>query len=302
MGYASLDSSTSTREFRGIDATSILDRAIVSLEPGIGGVAHLTKAVAAAGAQAEAISWVGHDDRGRLWTRSVATHGSGTAGIITAGTRTPSATLIEVRSSGTICLFDPGDCHAGQLTSEQTNLLTSSDWVLLTVAPRHFTTQLLDALPATTRLVWAVKHDEDAYTHAIVRRILGRADIVSFSSGERPYLTIDNIEPERIVRPGGLVIETRGADGVAWSVASTASTERHGFLAVERVDVHDTTGAGDTFVGALVGLASASVPLEVLTDDEITTIVATASAAAGEMLRRRTNPGRPAVALQKEIY
>jgi sugar/nucleoside kinase (ribokinase family) len=302
VGYASMDSATSMREFRGIDATSILDRAIVSTRPGVGGIAHLTSAVASAGGHAEAIGCVGHDSWGQLWTQTVAASGTGTSGVAIAGARTPSATLIEIGSGGTICLFDPGDCHPSQLTPQQTAVVHSSDWVLLTVAPRSFTTQLLDVLPAAARLVWAVKHDEDAYTPAIVRRILERADIVSFSRGERSYVTIDGVEPERIVRPGGLVIETRGADGVAWSFASMAGATRRGILPVERVDADDTTGAGDTFIGTLVGLASLSDNFTALTDVQINALVTTASTAAGDLLRQRTHFGRSAAEPQKEIH
>lgn len=302
VGYASLDSSSSMREFRGVDATSILERAIVSVEPGIGGIAHLAIAVSAAGGPVDAISWVGNDDGGRAWIQAVAAQGSGTEGVVMAGTRTPSATLIEIGSGGTICFFDPGDCHSDHLTAKQVEVITSSDWVLLTVAPRSITTQLLDVLPAAARLVWAVKHDEDAYTDAMVRRILQRADIVSFSRGERSYLTVDGVAPESMMRPGSLAIETRGADGVAWCFAGAGGAGRHGALAVDRVDVNDTTGAGDTFVGTLVGLVSAHMPFETLSDEEVTTLVATASSAVGDLLRRRMDSGPSAGALQKEIH
>lgn len=314
VGYASLDSSTSIREFRGVDATSILDRALVSTEPAVGGIAHLTRAVSATGARADAVSWVGDDRWGRRWAEEVAADGSTVTGVSTAGDRTPSATLIEIAAGGTICLFDPGDCHPDDLSPAQLDVVADADWVLLTVAPRRLTAQLLDALPEHTRLAWAVKHDEDAYTPAIIRRILERADIVSFSRGERDYVTVDGAAPERTVRPGTIVIETRGGDGVVWSETHDGITTRAGSHTADRIEVEDTTGAGDTFIGTLVGLVATAAERDDGRADGVHTVtglpgadrlgalIAEASTAAGALLHRRTRPGRPAAAPQKETH
>ncbi|MET4782969.1 carbohydrate kinase family protein [Glaciihabitans sp. UYNi722] len=302
IGYASLDSSTSTAAFRGIDATSILDRPIYSTTPGLGGIAHLARAVVAAGVRAEAVSWVGADSSGSLWKTGLDTDGSGTGAVAISGTRTPAATLIEVASGGTICLFDPGDCHSGQLAERQLEVIAESDWVLLTVAPRQITAELLSVLPHNASLAWAVKHDDDAYTPAMVCQLLERADVVSFSRGERSYLTIDDIDPEGRTRPGALVVETRGADGVSWSFSSHAGPTRQGTLPVERIDAADPTGAGDTFVGDLIGRIAALDTLEALSDEQTTQIVAHASRAATTLLRDRTNPGQRATAPPKEIH
>lgn len=300
VGYASLDSTTSTRAFRGVDATSILDRPLVSADPGVGGIAHLTAAVAGQGVRAEAVSWVGDDDWGRVWKRTVAADGAGITGVATAGTRSPSATLIEVTAGGTICLFDPGDCHRDWLTDAQLGLIGKSDWVLLTVAPRQVTTQVLNVLSESARLAWAVKHDEDAYTPALIQRILRRADVVSFSTGERSYITADHA-PEASVGTGSLVVETRGADGMVWSLRSGAGMSPTGAVSVDVVQAQDTTGAGDTFVGALVGLLCRGRPLHTRTPPDITAVLAAASAAPAGLLRRRMHSGRSAQAAHQEM-
>lgn len=287
VGYASIDSTTVTNEFKGVDATSILRRSIAADQPGMGGIAHLASAVAGTGALACAVSWVGPDRVGRLWTDSIAAAGADTAGVQVNGTRSPSATLIEIATGGTICFFDPGDCHLPLLSPEQIDIVTSSDWVLLTVAPTAITLQLLDILPETTRLVWAVKHDEDAYTSAILRRIMARADIVSFSQAEREYVTLDGFPPEVAMRTGALVIETRGADGVHWSFASPEGATRRGHVAVESVTADDTTGAGDTFIGSLVGHAAVITTPE-FGDEALAELINAAARAAGDLLRRRT--------------
>lgn len=287
VGYSSLDSATTTRAFHGVDATTILETPLVSSTPNPGGIAHMTSAVSASGAATYAVSWVGDDRGGRQWRNAVASEGAGITGVVTSGTRTPSATLIEVGTGGTICLFDPGDCHSEGMTVDQLDIVSKSAWVLLTVAPRNATIELLNRLPDHTRLVWAVKRDEEAYTPAIVRRILQRASIVSFSRAERAYVTVDGASPESTVREGCLVIETRGADGVSWSFASSAGATRRGTHSVERVHAPDTTGAGDTFIGTLVGLVAAGPQFSALTEYETAGFIAEASAAARDLLRRR---------------
>lgn len=300
VGYSSLDSSTAIAEFRGVNATSILQRAIASPAPGAGGIAHITRAVAATGAPTEALSWIGADELGRRWTDAVSSDGSGTRAVATLGSRSPSATLIEIGTGGTICLFDPGDCHPVALTTEQSEVLAVSDWVVLTVAPRPIAVEVLEALSAGSKLVWAVKHDADAYSPELIRRILERADLVSFSEGERDYVAVDGIEPERRVRPGTLVVETRGADGVSWAFGSPNGATRAGSIDVERVPADDTTGAGDTFVGTLAGLLTKTTDPSELADAELSRVVASAASAAGDLLRRRATSGHVAGAPPKE--
>ncbi len=283
VGYASLDSATSTSRFRGVDATSILRRPLRSDSPAIGGIAHLVTAAAANGAEVTAVSWIGDDRGGELWRAAVREAGASDEGVAVQGDRSPSATMLEIESGGTICFFDPGTCHPARLDDRQVRVLHAARTVLLTVAPRSLTEQVLDTLPTEARLVWAVKHDADAYDEELVRRLLTRADAVSFARGERPFLEASG-PLSSTVRPGTLLLETLGAEGVRWEVAGHA---RAGSSSVERVSAADTTGAGDTFIGtAAADLARVHDPAA-LTDDLLDELVSRASAAARALLISR---------------
>lgn len=286
VGFASLDRSGLIAHFQGVDATSIVLRSPHTGAPGAGGVAHIARAAAAAGADTAVVSWVGTDEGGRGWIRALAESGCRADGVAVSGIRSPGATMIDVASGGTICLFDPGDCHPDALTEAQVRALGDAEAVVLTVAPAPLTAAVLDVLPDTALLVWAVKHDDAVYDTALRARVLARADVVSHSRGESAWLF-----SEAAARPGALVIETRGAEGVAWGVAG--SPDRGGSARGESIDDVDTTGAGDTFIGTLAAGLSA-VPLPTLSDAAIDALLDRSSAAVADLLRARRAAPVPA--------
>lgn len=283
IGYASLDSTVRSPRFQGLDATSIVGPKLADGDAG--GIVHITRAVRRAGAEAVAISWVGSDANGARWRAELRTDGASDIGVAASGTRTPTSTLVHFEAGGTICLFDPGDCHANDLTAEQTALIRNADWCLLTVAPRHIVEQVLDAVPATARLAWAVKSDASAFPPRLVERLLGRAELVSFSSGEIPFLGMDGVRPESRVRPGTLIVETRGARGVDYAVAGEPALA--GSVEVVPVAAADATGAGDTFIGTLTARLARDAPATRLSPENLHHHLVASSDASAAMLERR---------------
>ncbi len=81
-----------------------------------------------------------------------------------------------------------------------------------------------------------------------------------------------------------LAIETLGGDGVRWALDGVLA----GSLPARRVEVVDTTAAGDSFVGALVARMAAGAAI----DDAIAWAVAAASIAVSRRGATSSIPNR----------
>ncbi|MFF8818234.1 PfkB family carbohydrate kinase [Leucobacter sp. NPDC015123] len=308
-GYASVDFAMQLAPFRGTDATTtVLGRA--DEWPRYGGVAHVTRAAAAPRApdpsgkgtavvgssvRVEALSWVGQDPDGAAWIDAVERGGAGCGGIATRGTRSPTSFLLYPEGDGTICLFDPGDCHDGALTSEQRRLAAAADAVVVTIGPEHATRELLDAIRPDATLCWILKQDPDSLSGDLATALAARADVITLSEGESGYLA----GIAAAARPGTDIIVTRGSRGAELRrVTANATIEPIGSVPAEPVAGVDTTGAGDTFSGTLAARIAAD-PIRARdrahdTDPHpMLEHIAAAAAATAAMLRARaTDLGR----------
>jgi ribokinase len=249
LGYASLDHAMATGPFQGPAGTTLIHRRLSNPWPGIGGIAYAARGIAAARLAARAITWVGQDSEGEKYRDALASYGVDVTGVEVKGERTPSSYLFYGADGETVCVYDPGDQVVDGLTEAQRDIARGSDWICLLVGPRGATVDVLDQLSDRQRLAWAVKGDPDAYPPDLVRRILARASVVSFSASERRFLerAVAPTPLAACVAPGALLLETRGSRGVwFWQDGLTAAVDAH------PVDAADTTGAGDTFFAAVV--------------------------------------------------
>lgn len=283
-GYASIDYALQLAPFEGHDATTIV-RSRADEWPRYGGVAHVTRAAAAAaaaGTQVAALSWVGPDAEGDSWVRAVEGGGASSDGVSRAGTRSPSSHLLYPEGEGTICLFDPGDCHAPVLTRAQRNLLQNADLAVVTIGPADATGELLTAIPEPCRLFWVVKQDPASLPESLAVALAARASIVTLSDGERGYLATI----ARVAEPGTAVIVTLGSRGseVLQLMADRVFAEV-GHVPASPVEGVDTTGAGDTFSGTLAALIVADIQT---TPSQLLDHVREATRATARMLAARS--------------
>jgi ribokinase len=282
IGYASLDHAMAVGTFHGTAGTTLVRRRLSDPWPDHGGFAHVTREVARRGLPAEAVSWLGPDEAGRSYLDRLRRDRVGIRGVAVTGSRTPSTYLLYAEDGATVCVYDPGDCTQGTLTAEQRDVVGRCDWLVVTVGPSGATRQALDVLPDGARLAWTVKPDPDAFPEDLARRLLRRADVVTFGAGEGGFLAaVTGAVPPEGCRPDALVVRTGGAGRVRyWSAG------RAGELDVPVVSGVDTTGAGDTFVAGLVAaLATGAGHVEA---------VGSAADGATDLLRRRAARQRAA--------
>ena len=293
VGYASLDHSMALTGFNGMDATSIIDKRLSSAWPKVGGIAHIVQAaVKYANGPTCALSWVGPDSYGKKWLAAVQNAGVDVEGVAVTGTRSPSAYIMYVEQSGALCFFDPADCHRSTLSPQQERMLKAAKWCLVNVGPQFITRRVLEIIPDSCKLVWAVKQDEEATPRDLVVALLERANIVSFSQGERGFLAAGGVPVEGLCAPGTLLLETQGARGVKYcfttGVVDSSSVRpkepEYGFVPAVPIESVDTTGAGDTFIGSLIGMMASD---RIQCDSKTENYIKLATEEVAEMLKSR---------------
>ncbi|GAB3876039.1 hypothetical protein GCM10029964_021830 [Kibdelosporangium lantanae] len=164
VGYASMDHSMECDEFRAAAGTTLIKRRLSDPWPGIGGIAHTARGLAAAGHQVHAVTWVGSDEPGKEYIDRLASYGVNVTGVCTDSARTPSCFLFYGPDGETVVVYDPGDRTAGNLTERQREIVADCDWVCLMVGPRTANLEVLDMLRDDQQLAWGVKGDPDAYS------------------------------------------------------------------------------------------------------------------------------------------
>jgi ribokinase len=245
-GYASADHCVLVDAFPATDGTAIVRRRVSRPWPRLGGCGpQIAAQLAAAGLPTACVTWLAPDAFGGALLTQLDHSGAETGGVVVAGTRTAEAFIAYDAGGRSACFYDPGDATRDDLTPAQRALVARADLVCLTVGPAGATRAALDALGAGARLVWSVKADPDAYPRELVERLLARADVVALSAGERAFL--EQRAPGQEPREDAIVIETRGADGVYWRRGAAA-----GHVPVRRIEVRDTTGAGDALVAGAI--------------------------------------------------
>lgn len=252
IGYASVDHALRTTGPPELDRTvRIIDRPADGWGRTGGAPAYVCRALTAEGiATPRAISWVGPDQAGADYRRALRDDGIDTEGIaIVPDARTPFSVLVYADTGGCACLYDPGMANQ-KLSPAQAELIADTGWLVITVGPTQALADALDRTMPDTRVAWLVKADQAAFTPPLCRRLAERADLIAHNKAERAFIedTLDAAGP----RPGRLIVETHGANGLSWRLERQNEVPQTGRQSVHARKVTDQTGAGDTLAGGLL--------------------------------------------------
>ena len=252
-GYASLDYPVSLSGQIAGDQTTLVDHRNPDAWPRVGGCpAFMAMAVAGQGFSASPLSWIGVDRDGEHYLKDLLDAGADTSGVARlAGQRSPISILVYQQDGSCACLFDPAFTDKETLLAHQRDLVASASHLCVSVGPPQLMSEILACRSASARLYWVLKNDPHCFTPAICQDLSKAADVIFCSRSERALVAG--------IRPETILVETRGAGGVA--------VERGGrvdVLTTTPLEVDDTTGAGDTFAGGFVAaeMAGETAPLE----------------------------------------
>jgi ribokinase len=241
-GYASLDYPICLDGQIAGDRTTLISHRDPGAWPRIGGCpAYVAMAAVKRQCQTLAVSWIGSDGDGDTYLQGLSQVGVDVAGIARLDSeRSPSAIMAYQGDGSCACLFDSVFAGDEKLTNIQRDIIQSASSLCITVGPPHLMEQILSCQSKGTRLYWILKNDTHCFTPSICKKLSRDADVIFCSQSERSLIA--EVPPETII------VETRGDRGIRVEQMGQIKT-----LETKRIEVRDTTGAGDTFAGAYIG-------------------------------------------------
>lgn len=245
-----------------IDEVRTQDGAVTA-HPG-GSPANVAIGLGRLGRDVELLTWLGKDEYGeRVSQHLAASRVALAAGSTDAATTSISIAHLDETGAATYDFELEWDVPAGAVAGDALVVHTGSIAAVLEPGAAGVLRILREARPTAT-----ITYDpnarpslmgEPADALAKVEEILALADVVKVSDEDIAWLTgqePEAVAPAWIEKGPRLVVVTRGGSGAsAW----TADGRRLD-IAAPRVDVVDTVGAGDSFMGGLIdGLWSAGL-------------------------------------------
>ena len=254
-GYASIDYVVGLAGRIAGDQTTLINSRDPATWPRAGGCpTYVAGAVARAGEEAHAVTWVGDDKAGEMFRRELAAKGVGTEGVGSMdGRRSPVAVLAYQPDRSCVCLFDPVFAGEERLNTSQKEILRQASHLCVTAGPPHLAASILRHGSGQVRFYWVLKRDCHAFPLALCEELSGRADVIFCNAGERDLIG-------RTGR-GAIIVRTGGEGGIAIEAADRVET-----VEVQRLEIADATGAGDTLAGGFIAaeMASNAGPVEAL--------------------------------------
>lgn len=247
-GYASLDFAFSLAGRIEGDRTTLISHRNPSAWPRIGGCpAYVAMAVAAQGGEAAPVSWVGDDQGGNAYISGLDAAGADTAGVARlTGRATPTAILAYQSDGSCACLFDPVFSGDETLTDGQREVIAAATHLCVSVGPPQLMQAILECRSQVARLYWILKNDTHCFTPTICQALSGSADVIFCSAPER-HLAGD-------ISGDAILIETRGAGELRIEQSGSSHV-----LPVDKINIQDTTGAGDSLAGGYIAAEMSGV-------------------------------------------
>ncbi len=196
------------------------------------------------------VMWVGDDPLAAQLLDRLTDHDINTEAVArVAGAVSPTAVLLYQPDGSCACIYDPGLAGQESLTSAQKNAITSASHLCISVGPPHLIADIIALRAPTARLYWAVKNDPACFTPDICTQLAQDADVIFCSTAERAMIGLTK----------AVVVQTRGAKGVRIEDGESITN-----LPVVALEVHDATGAGDSFAGGYIAaeMSGATTPKE----------------------------------------
>lgn len=257
----------------------------------------LNQAVAAAraGARVRMLGAVGADAFGSQLRALAAAEGIDTTHLVTAGIPTGTA-HIQVSDDGenTIVVVPGANAATTTLTDERAAAIRECAYLVLQCeVPLELDIAAIAvaATPAGTTTAGTTPAGTTPATPAATTIVLTPAPVAALGGTVPDGVDVLIGNELEIAELGGLesigvplAIETLGGDGVHWALDGVLA----GSLPARRVEVVDTTAAGDSFVGALVARMAEGAAI----DDAIAWAVAAASIAVSRRGATSSIPNR----------
>jgi ribokinase len=237
IGYASVDR---TLRLDRLPSPGVTARVLSDLGGGTerpGGIGHTVLALATdLDDEVAPICAVGDDAEGRHFVEAMAAAGCRIDGIVTAGARSPSATLFVDPDGATAWAFHPAVDWTG-LTDAQRQLVAAADVAVVMIGPAAVTSETLTHCRSRTEIAWIVKNDPAALPPELAAELRRRASIIFHNAAESSV--VDDVPAP----PAQIVVCTDGPR----PVTVTTQEGRRAYVIPPVEKVGNPTGAGDAF-------------------------------------------------------
>lgn len=246
IGFATVDYVTRLKQpFPGTGTVAMVPLDDSSWPRAGGAALYAGRQLALGGLDVAAVTWVGDDASGSAYLAACRESGLDVSGVsVRKGCATPTCVLIYQPDGDYGCLFNPGPDDQATLNSRQRELCSAAEMLIIAVGPPGIGDELLGLISPRATVAWIAKGDEKSCPANLRQKYAARANYIFCNQSECQL--VDAAVSQR-VQGDKTIFETRGSAGVVVDHSGASFT-----MPVAAINAADTTGAGDTFAGAVM--------------------------------------------------